>query len=86
MFGMNNISLTNFISLDYYLDQRTVSIFMLALLLATPLPEKLYLTAKKHIPNTVFEILQNAVLLLVLVLCILQVASNTYSEFIYFQF
>jgi hypothetical protein len=37
-------------------------------------------------PDTAFEVIQNAVLLLALLLCILQVASNSYSEFIYFQF
>lgn len=86
MFGLNNISLTNYISLDYYLDERTAGIFLLAVLMATPLPEKLYHTAKKHIPDTAFEVIQNVVLLLALLLCVLQVASNSYSEFIYFQF
>ena len=86
MFGLNNISRTNYIALDYYLDQRTAPIFLLALLMATPVPEKLYHIAKKHVPDTAFEIIQNLVLLFLLMLCILQVATNTYSEFIYFQF
>ena len=86
MFGLNNISRTNYIAMDYYLDQETLPILLIALLMATPLPEKLYHAAKKYVPDTIFEILQNVVLLAVLLLCILQVASSTYSEFIYFQF
>jgi D-alanyl-lipoteichoic acid acyltransferase DltB (MBOAT superfamily) len=86
MFGLNNISRANYIAMDYYLDQETLPILLLALVMSTPLPEKLYHIAKKYIPDTLFEILQNVVLLVALLLCILQVASSTYSEFIYFQF
>lgn len=86
MVGLNNISLTNYISMDYYLDQETMPLLLLALLMSTPLPEKLYHVAKKYVPDTIFEILQNVVLLLALLLCVLQVATSTYSEFIYFQF
>ena len=86
MFGLNNLSSMNYISLSFYLDQWTATVLGLALVMATPLPETLYRTAKKYVPETVFDMLQNAVLLLLLALCMLQVASNSYSEFIYFQF
>ena len=59
---------------------------VLGLLMATPLPKKLVEAVGKKLPVPVSSVIRDIVLLAALVLCVLQVASNTYSAFIYFQF
>ena len=59
---------------------------ILGLVMATPLPKMLLQKLQSKLPEPVYDIGRNIGLLLALLLCVLQVASNTYSAFIYFQF
>ena len=69
-----------------YLDKWTFPIMLLGILMATPLLKKLYDLLKSKIHENIFIPIKYIVLLMALMLCVLQVASNTYSAFIYFQF
>ena len=69
-----------------YLDKWSFSIMVLAILMCTPLLKKLYEFIKTKVHENILIPIKYAVLLLGLLLCVLQVASNTYSAFIYFQF
>lgn len=86
MFGLHNASQYNYLSLRFYLDNWTVSVLVIALVMATPLPKMALEKIKQKLPEPVCDIAANVVLLMTLLLCMLQVASNTYSAFIYFQF
>lgn len=85
MFGFCNPELAAY-SVWFYLNKWTISILVLALLMSTPLLKKLYEYIKTHICESVVLPMKYILLLLMLFLCVLQVASNTYSSFIYFQF
>ena len=62
------------------------SVTLVGIAMATPLPKLLAQKVQQRLPAPVYDICRNVGLLLVLLLCVLQVASNTYSAFIYFQF
>lgn len=85
MFGLCNPEVAVY-SIWFYLDKWNITILALALLMCTPVLKKGYEFMKNHIKAAVFEPMKYVALLLVLFLCVLQVASNTYSAFIYFQF
>ncbi len=86
MFGLYNLSQYNYILPRRYLDNWTICALVVGLLMATPLPKMLMEKVQSKVPQAVYDIARNVVLLLELLLCVLQVASNTYSAFIYFQF
>lgn len=69
-----------------YLDKWSFPIMVLGILMATPLLKKLYDLLKSKIHENIFLPIKYIVLLMALMLCVLQVASNTYSAFIYLQF
>lgn len=81
----NNPSLCHLLP-SFYLDSWTVLVLSLGILMATPLPAKLVSAVGKKIPEPAAHLIRDIALLAALLLCILQVASNTYSAFIYFQF
>lgn len=85
LFGFCNPEIAAY-SVWFYLDKWSMSILVLALLMCTPVLKKLYEFMKNHIREEIFIPMKYIVLLLTLLLCVLQVASNTYSAFIYFQF
>lgn len=86
MFGLNQTAQLQFYTLRHYLDNWTLTVLILGLVMATPLPEITVKAIAKRIPEPVFDLVTNSTLLLMLMLCMLQVASNSYSAFIYFQF
>ena len=86
MFGLCNDAATNYLTLGYYLDRWTLCALVLALVCATPLPKLLLSKVQKKLPEAAADIISNVFWLGALLLCVLQVASNTYSAFIYFQF
>jgi len=85
MFGLNNPEVSAY-NLWLYLDRWTLPILVLGVLMSTPLLKKLgeRITGKIH--ENIWIPVKYIGLLLALLLCVLQVASNTYSAFIYFQF
>lgn len=87
MIGKYNFaSAAGYETIWFYLDKWTIFALTLGVVMATPLPKLLIEKAAKKLPVAVGDILCNTCLLLALLLCVLQVASNTYSAFIYFQF
>ena len=86
LFGLYNNEAICYLLPSFYLDRWTVCALILGLLMATPLPRNLTTAIAKKLPVPVANIIRDAALLLALLLCVLQVASNTYSAFIYFQF
>ena len=85
LIGMHNPEVSVY-NIRLYLDKWSFSILILGVLMSTPLLKKMYDFLKSKIHENIFIPIKYVVLLLALLLCILQVASNTYSAFIYFQF
>ena len=85
MFGLNNPDATIY-NLRFYLDKWTIPILVLAILMCTPIFKKVYEFLKSKVHENVLIPIKYIVLLTAFMLCVLQVASNTYSAFIYFQF
>lgn len=85
MFGMYNQDITAY-NVWIHLDRWTVSVMILGVLMSTPLLKKAYYYVKGKVHEDVIIPIKYVVLLAALLLCVLQVASNTYSAFIYFQF
>lgn len=85
MFGLNNPDATIY-NLRFYLDKWTIPILVLAILMCTPIFKKVYEFLKSKVHENVLIPIKYIVLLAAFMLCVLQVASNTYSAFIYFQF
>ena len=86
MFGLCETSQLQFYTLYHYLDNWTLTALIVGLIMATPLPEISLRFIAKKIPEWIYDIVTNGLLILALLLCILQVAANSYSAFIYFQF
>ena len=84
--GLHNDFSICYLLPSYYLDNWTLCVLILGILMATPGPKKLVETVGGKLPVALTSIIRDLALLAVLVLCVLQVASNTYSAFIYFQF
>lgn len=85
MIGLNNPAMPIY-KLGFYLNGWIVSAFVLAIFMSTPMPKMVCEKVKSHMNETVCGICQNVIYLALLFLCILQVASGSYSSFIYFQF
>ena len=85
LIGMHNPEVSVY-NVRLYLDKWTFPIMILGILMATPLLKKTYEFLETKIHENIFIPIKYMILLLALMLCILQVASNTYSAFIYFQF
>ncbi|MBE5943304.1 MAG: MBOAT family protein [Lachnospiraceae bacterium] len=85
MFGLHNPEVSAY-NVWLYLNKWSLLIMILALFMCTPIFKKLYGVAKKKINENILIPIKYLVLLGALLLCVLQVASNTYSAFIYFQF
>ena len=86
MFGLGNDAAANYLTLAYYLDKWTLCALIWAVVAATPLPKLALAKLTSRLPEAVCHITGHIFWLGALLLCILQVASNTYSAFIYFQF
>ena len=86
LFGLNNNPGAYYLLPSYYLDRWTASILVLGILMATPFPKRMLEKVGSKLPAMVATIIRDVSLLAALLLCVLQVASNTYSAFIYFQF
>ena len=86
LFGLFNHNAVGYETLRLYLDNWTACALVVALVMATPLPKLLMEKVQAKLPVAVYDIGRNIVLLGAMLLCVLQVASNTYSAFIYFQF
>lgn len=85
MFGLHNPA-EAYLLPSFYLDRWTVVVLILGILLSTPAPARIVKAVGKKLPETAASIIRDVALLAALLLCVLQVASNTYSAFIYFQF
>lgn len=70
----------------WYLDRWTLLILGFALVFATPAATKISMAVKNRLHENGWIITKYVTLLALLFLCVLRVASNTYSAFIYFQF
>ena len=86
LIGLHNDYSIAYLLPSYYLDRWTLCALVLGVLMATPLPKRLVAAAGRKLPAPVAATIRDVALLAALLLCILQVASNTYSAFIYFQF
>ena len=86
LIGLHNNPSRCYLLPSYYLDRWTLCVLILGVLMATPLPKKLLQAAGKKLPAPATAVIRDLALLAALLLCVLQVASNTYSAFIYFQF
>lgn len=86
MLGINAAGTTSYILPSYYMDKWTTFILVIAVLVATPIPRNLLNAVSKKLPVPVSTVIRDVALLLIMGLCVLQVVSNTYSAFIYFQF
>ena len=86
MFGLFNDGAANYLTLRYYLDNWTLCALVAAVVASTPILKRIGTKLQAKLPAPVYDIGTNVLLLGVLLLCVLQVASNTYSAFIYFQF
>lgn len=85
MFGLNNSKNTAF-SVEWYLDKQTILILVIACVMSTPLTKRIYNGLRDKINTLIFTPIEYVISLLILWLCMMQVASNSYSPFIYFQF
>ena len=85
LFGMYNIKQTAY-TIGFFMDKWTVLIMILALVMSTPVLKNMSLFVEKKIREAIYIPMKYLILLGILLLCIMQVASNTYSAFIYFQF
>ena len=85
MFGLYNPEISAY-NLWLYLDKWTLPIMILGCIMCTPLLNKLYEWIKSKVNENILIPIKYLILLVALFLCVLQVASNTYSAFIYFQF
>lgn len=70
----------------YYLNRETLLILILGVLGSTPAIKILSTRLKNKISHNLYIIFKYAFCLILVVLCMLRVVSNTYSAFIYFQF
>ena len=86
LFGLHNDPSKTYLLPSYYLDRWTLCALILGIFMATPLPKLLVEAVGKKLPAPATAVIRDVALLAALLLCILQVASNTYSAFIYFQF
>lgn len=86
MIGLHNDFSQAYLLPSYYLDRWTLCVLVLGVLMATPLPKQLVAAVGRKLPAPVAAVIRDVALVAALLLCILQVASNTYSAFIYFQF
>lgn len=85
MFGLYNVD-NPLLKVGFYLDNWTICVLVLGLIMSTPLLKKGYDYLQTKVNVHVFNIVQNLILIFMLLLCVLQIASNSYSDFIYFQF
>ena len=84
--GLNNDLSCCYLEPGYYLDGWTACALVLGILMATPLPKQIVTKIGSKLPEPVSNVIRDVALLAAMFLCVLQVASNTYSAFIYFQF
>ena len=84
--GLHNDMSACYLLPSYYLDRWTLCVLILGILMATPGPKKLVEAVGRKLPAPLVAVIRDLALLAALILCVLQVASNTYSAFIYFQF
>lgn len=84
--GLHNDFNSCYLQPSYYLDGWTTCALVLGILMATPLPKRMMVAIGKKLPEPVANVIRDVALLAAMILCVLQVASNTYSAFIYFQF
>lgn len=84
--GLHNDFNSCYLQPSYYLDGWTTCALVLGILMATPLPKRMMEAIGKKLPEPVANVIRDVALLAAMILCVLQVASNTYSAFIYFQF
>lgn len=85
LFGLNNPE-TSVYNVWLYLNKWSFLILILGLIMCTPLLKKLYGLLKRKVNEKILTPVKYILLLALLLLCVLQVASNSYSAFIYFQF
>ena len=86
MIGLHNDPAQCYLLPSYYLDRWAMFALILGVFMATPMPSMIVKAIGKKLPEPAANIIRDVALLAALFLCILQVASNTYSAFIYFQF
>lgn len=85
LFGLNNPEISVY-NVWLYLNKWSFLILILGLIMCTPLLKKLYGLLKRKVNEKILTPVKYILLLALLLLCVLQVASNSYSAFIYFQF
>lgn len=85
LFGLCPVQDRGF-SLAYYIGRYEVCMLLICAIAATPLGSYVYQFAKRKMPQTVFIMIENTAVLMLLVLSAIYVVTGTYNPFIYFQF
>ncbi len=85
MFGKLNDTFCG-ISTFYYLSRWNVFVIIIAIMFSTSLPRKVVAKIRSSISESCFIIVKDLCLFSLLLLSILEVVTNTYQTFIYFQF
>lgn len=85
LFGLQEKGMPG-VDIWWYLDRWTVLVLVVAIILSTSLIAKVGEFVRGHLKVNGWVIIKYFGLLSLLSICILRVASNTYSAFIYFQF
>lgn len=70
----------------FYLNRETILVLLLAILGSTPIVKHMNMFLKSKLPSNLYLVLKYLFCLALVGLCMLRVASSTYSAFIYFQF
>ena len=73
-------------NVGWYLDNYTISILIIALILSSNIPTIIVKKINAKFNNKILYVLKNIFLILIFIITILRIVSNSYNPFIYFQF
>lgn len=85
MFGIYRADWVKY-QIAYYADSRSVCVLMIAILLSYNIKGMLLKILRNHMSDDLMQISQNAVSIVLLLLCLITLTNSTYNPFIYFKF